>query len=140
MSTFISYFILPIDSANQPSNLQEFGDFVLIPKDQFHSDIQINFITKILQSIDLIDHQNVQIILLEDRENFLLTRMSSPSTKRIISMGVKPEQLCMQACEELYKVYKIENFTILFADGPDLLQNEVNRRKLWTSLKEMYNK
>lgn len=100
-----------------------------------HEDLLVN----ILKSIGFIIGQNAEVISLSDQEDINVARVATDSVKHVISFGLKPRHLGLNASFKPNTFYPTETFHILLSYAMnDLNVNKAYKKALWLSLQKAF--
>jgi hypothetical protein len=115
------------------------GNLIII-KDGYEKEI-LDYLEKIVTSVGLDFHKDVQVISLKTGENLKISKL--PFSK-ILVFGIEPKNLGLFIEWELYSLIKIGDKRLIFSDDlTDIFAERVKKDRkmalmLWNSMKEMF--
>ncbi len=83
--------------------------------------------------------EDLGIIQIEKGQHVNLGRAVSEKTKRLISFGIAPANLGINAKFRAYRLYQTESFAILLSHSlKKLTESKEHKKALWEALKSIY--
>jgi len=116
------------------------SDHLIIIKDGYEKEI-FDYLEKILTSVGLDYHKDVQVITLKTGANL---RISKLPHHKILVFGIEPKNLGLFIEWELYSLIRIGDKKLIFSDDlTDIFAERVKKDRkmalmLWNSMKEMF--
>jgi hypothetical protein len=116
------------------------SDNLIILSDEYEKEI-FDYLEKILASVGLDYHIDIQIITLKTGRNLKISKLPH---HKILVFGIEPKNLGLFVEWELYSMIRIGNKKLIFSnDLTDIFAERVKKERkmammLWNSLKEMF--
>lgn len=139
-NNILKYYTVPELDLVSLNNKPKFQNIVLISKNVLDDQTHMEFLSKILASVKLVQNENTSLIELNEGTYFPLKELSEENKLDIIAFGIKPSQLMLNGFEELHKTYTINHLRILFALAVPMYNGQdVQKKMLWLALKSLKN-
>ncbi len=102
---------------------------------QSHSDLLHN----ILKAINFENDKNACILKLDKQSSVNVASITSDSITHVLSFGLSPKNLCLNAGFKANRFYKTESFSILLTHSLNQLEENKNyKMALWNALQNTF--
>lgn len=136
---FFDFPIYDIPQLDKSSDDRTDGDkiMVIVYKEdhEAHKDLLIKIFSAVGQDLTA----GSGVIVLEKGNQINIQKLSLYGTERVISFGIAPRKMGLNATFKAYQIYTTESFDLMLSHSLAQLSEEVARKKaLWEALQKMF--